>query len=109
MLTLSRLRSALGLKGQREAPARVPTDQILPVHFLDDTDMNREYICTWTMSFQDILDADKLATSLSRLAEIGDWKKIGGRLRLNVSSSQSMCVFKRVQRKGQRLRVKSCD
>ena len=55
------------------------------MHFLDDTDMNRTYICTWTMVFDDVLDADKLAAALTRLAELGDWKKIGARLRLNVS------------------------
>lgn len=85
MLTLTRLRGLVGLKAPPKAPARIPTDKVLPMHFLDDTDMNRTYICTWTMVFDDVLDADKLAAALARLAELGDWKKIGARLRLNVS------------------------
>ncbi|PNP82180.1 hypothetical protein FNYG_04369 [Fusarium nygamai] len=35
----------------------------------------------WTMRFDDVLNADKLHQSLSELLSIGDWKKLGGRLR----------------------------
>lgn len=62
----------------------VQTDDIYPVHMLDDTKTLRDIVVTWTLRFNDVLDPDKLQTSLSRLLEIGDWRKIGGRLRLNV-------------------------
>jgi hypothetical protein len=51
---------------------------------LDDTKTLRGIVVTWTLRFNDALDADKLHTSLSRLLEIGDWRKLGGRLRINV-------------------------
>lgn len=63
----------------------VEEDQVYPVHMLDDTTTLRGIVVTWTMCFNDAMDADKLYGALSRLLEIGDWRKLGGRLRLNVS------------------------
>lgn len=60
----------------------VEDDEVYPVHMLDDSKTLRTIVVTWTLCFNDVLDADKLHTSLSELLEIGDWKKIGGRLRL---------------------------
>jgi len=65
-------------------PQLVDSDEIYPVHMLDDTKSLREIVVTWTLRFNDVLDADKLHNSLSSLLEIGDWRKLGGRLRLNV-------------------------
>jgi hypothetical protein len=62
-------------------------DQIYPIHTLDDTPTMRSILITWTICFNDALDADKLRSSLSNLLEIGDWKKLGGRLRLKVLAS----------------------
>lgn len=45
----------------------------------------RNIIIGWTLRFDDILDADKLGVALSQLLEIGDWRKLGGRLRRRVS------------------------
>lgn len=59
-------------------------DDVYPVHTLDDTPTMRSILITWTICFNDVLDADKLQSSLSTLLEIGDWKKLGGRLRLKV-------------------------
>ena len=52
---------------------------------LDDTKTLRSIVVTWTLCFNDVLDAGNLHASLSRLLEIGDWRKVGGRLRLKVS------------------------
>jgi hypothetical protein len=60
-------------------------DEVYPVHTLDDTKTFRNIIITWTLCFNDVLDTDKLQSSLARLLESGDWRKLGGRLRLNVS------------------------
>lgn len=67
-------------------PPKVLTDDVYPVHFFDDTKPFRGMLLNWTLRFDDVLDADKLQSSLSRLLEIGDWKKLGGRMRLSVSS-----------------------
>jgi len=78
------LRRLLGASSARKPPQAVETDDIYPVHMLDDTKSLRDIVVTWTLRFNDVLDADKLHVSLSRLLEIGDWRKVGGRLRLNV-------------------------
>jgi len=75
----------LGASPARSPPPPVETDDIYPVHMLDDTKTLRDIIVTWTLRFNDVLDANKLHASLSRLLEIGDWRKVGGRLRLKVS------------------------
>jgi hypothetical protein len=72
------------LGGRRRSPLRIPTDKIFPVHYFDDTDVNRNMIMCWTMRFNEVLDADALHVSLAKLLEIGDWRKLGGRIRLNV-------------------------
>ncbi|KAJ5144631.1 hypothetical protein N7448_002023 [Penicillium atrosanguineum] len=52
-------------------------DDIYPLHALDN---NPNWV-NWVMRFNDVLDAQKLNSSLSRLLEIGDWRKFGGRIR----------------------------
>ncbi|KAM4056683.1 transcriptional regulator sdnM [Hirsutella rhossiliensis] len=82
METLSRL--IAGRKAKRVTQARVPTDEILPVFFFDDTPMLRNAVMCWTMRFNDVLDPEKLHQSLARLLERGDgWRKLRGRIRLN--------------------------
>ena len=65
----------------------VETDDVYPVHMLDDNKTLRGIVVTWTLHFNDVLDPEKLHSSLSRLLDIGDWRKVGGRLRLKVSFS----------------------
>ncbi|KAK2800827.1 hypothetical protein FQN50_007968 [Emmonsiellopsis sp. PD_5] len=66
-------------------PPLVESDDIYPVHMLDGTKTLQNIIVAWTLRFNDVLDADKLHLSLSRLLEIGDWRKLGGRLRLKAN------------------------
>ncbi|OJJ47737.1 hypothetical protein ASPZODRAFT_15186 [Penicilliopsis zonata CBS 506.65] len=40
---------------------------------------------SYTLRFNDVLDPEKLHSSLVELLKIGDWKKLGGRLRRNES------------------------
>jgi len=61
-----------------------PTDDVIFGFTLDDTANNRGIPLSWTMKFDDVLDGDKLNESLTRLLSIGNWRKVGGRLRLNV-------------------------
>lgn len=57
---------------------------IYPVHLLDSSDSYRKLFMSYIFAFNDVLDAKKLAESLSTLLTIGDWRKLGGRLRKNV-------------------------
>lgn len=82
------LKSLLG-REEGKRPARVPTDEVLPVYDFDARPQVRDIIIGWTLRFEDILDADKLHVALSRLLEIGDWKKLGGRLRERVSTRRT--------------------
>jgi hypothetical protein len=84
----------LGLSPTRTQPNPVATDDIYPVHMLDGNKTLRTIVIAWTLCFNDVLDPDKLYTSLSKLLEIGDWRKIGGRLRLKV---RSFLIFDHLQ------------
>ncbi|KAJ5166197.1 uncharacterized protein N7482_004978 [Penicillium canariense] len=61
----------------KKQPLDVP-EEVYPLHKLDDIKDFRNHVI-WMMRFNDVLDAEMLADSLSRLLEIGDWKKLGGR------------------------------
>jgi hypothetical protein len=45
------------------------------------------------MRFNDVLDAEKLHDALSELLEIGDWRKLGGRLRFKVWRERPRIVW----------------
>jgi hypothetical protein len=70
---------------EARSPQHIESDDIYPVHMLDDTKTLRNIVVAWTLCFNDVLDADKLHASMLELLNIEDWKKIGGRLRLKVS------------------------
>ncbi len=82
MELLFRLLSRLARAGRRIQ--HVKTDDVFPVHFIDQAGLIRESIINYTFQFNDVLDAEKLHDSLVSLLRIGDWKKLGGRLRLDV-------------------------
>lgn len=79
----------LGWGPTQVEPQRVPTDEVLPMHHFDDQPMNHSIILGWTLRFNDVLDADKLHDGLAGLLEIGDWRKLGGRIRKGVSPQYS--------------------
>lgn len=62
----------------------VDVDKITPVYAFDDTALNRVMPVCQVLRFLDILDPDVLRTSLETLLEIGDWKKLRGRWRIDV-------------------------
>ncbi|CAG9953626.1 unnamed protein product [Clonostachys rosea f. rosea IK726] len=76
------VRWLFGIKSQHPI---VDGDEIYPVHGIDSADVLRPLILGWTMRFNDVLDADKLHEALCRLINIGDWKKLGGRMRVGKS------------------------
>lgn len=61
-----------------------PSDDIYPLTAFDQI-KPYQMVLGWSMRFNDVLDAAKLGSSLSELLEMGDWRKLGGRLRRNVS------------------------
>lgn len=72
----------------RGAPAQPPTinsDEIFPLHFLDNQMSPRELVLSHTLLFNSVLDAKKLHDGLVKLVSSGDWRKLGGRLRKQVS------------------------
>lgn len=69
-------------------PERIDSDDVYPLHMLDDTKTLRGITLTWILRFDDVLDADKLHDALVRLLDMGDWRKLGGRLRLNVRNTR---------------------
>lgn len=62
-------------------------DLVYPVHLHDANFAPILIVCT--LRFDAVLDWQKLQAALTRLLEIGDWKKLGGRLRHNVCTGQS--------------------
>ncbi|KAF2869026.1 hypothetical protein BDV95DRAFT_110092 [Massariosphaeria phaeospora] len=65
------------------APARVPTDTVIPLHYRDDNTVNRSIGLDFLMQFDDVLDVDKVIGALERLLEKPGWRKLGARMRLN--------------------------
>lgn len=63
----------------------VPTDEIYPVHFYDDTEIFRKSQGVWLIRFDDVLDPDIVHGSLERLCALPGWRKCGGRVRVNVN------------------------
>lgn len=82
----SHLYRLLGLGPKRVPPPIDPTDEVAPLHFFDDTPTLRPFTLMWTFRFDEVLDADKLGSSLAALFQMEGWRKLGGRIRLRVRS-----------------------
>ena len=80
------MNTLLGLFGQRRrlpVVQQIADDDVYPIH-LQDFNL-RKLIMACTLRFDQVLDADELHAGLARLLEMGDWRKLAGRLRRNVS------------------------
>jgi len=76
---------AMGVfKSKPVRPERIATDTILPVHAMDDSMVNKAFVLYLMLRFDDVLDPERLRSSLETLLEHGNWRKLGARLRLNV-------------------------
>lgn len=69
-----------------KAPATVATDTIIPLNTNDDTTFNRGIVMGFMMRFDNVLNPEKLHSSLKKLLGREGWRKLGARIRLNVSS-----------------------
>ncbi|KAJ5983597.1 hypothetical protein N7481_005696 [Penicillium waksmanii] len=80
------------MSAERHLPgASVVPENIYPLYPLDSDKTNRCFV-SWLMRFNDVLDPEQLNNALVRLLEIGDWKKLGGRLRLKVRENGDLEV-----------------
>ncbi|KAI1491100.1 hypothetical protein F5X96DRAFT_693663 [Biscogniauxia mediterranea] len=70
-------------KRRRPSPPKVPTDTVIPLHSFDDRQINRSIQLLFMMRFDDVLDPEKLRSSLEKLLEREGWRKLGARLRRN--------------------------
>lgn len=67
------------------APPTVEGDRIVRMHLFDDTTVNNNVILSVTLCFDKVLDSNRIHSALVRLMHIGEWRKLGGRLRRHVS------------------------
>ncbi|KAK1673230.1 hypothetical protein BDP55DRAFT_556780 [Colletotrichum godetiae] len=70
-------------KAKPVAPATVATDTIIPLNPNDDCALNRGIVMGFMMRFDDVLDPERLRSSLTKLLGHEGWRKLGARLRLN--------------------------
>ncbi|KAK2803665.1 hypothetical protein FQN50_006881 [Emmonsiellopsis sp. PD_5] len=75
------IRYCCGLRSRQPKSTDLESD-VYPVHLLDDARCFRSVCPSYLFRFNDVLDAERLSNSLSKLLEIGDWRKLGGRFRL---------------------------
>ncbi|RMY66162.1 hypothetical protein D0862_15214 [Hortaea werneckii] len=70
-------------KPKPQPPPKVPSDEVIPLHYLDDQFYTRALVLHFFSRFDDVLDPEKLRKALDRLLHMGGWCKLGARLRLN--------------------------
>jgi hypothetical protein len=75
------------------APAPAATDTVIPFHTLDGHAVVQAMVLEFAYRFDDALEYERLRNSLERLLEIGDWRKLGARIRKKVSSAVTCQVF----------------
>ncbi|CAG8958394.1 hypothetical protein HYFRA_00011071 [Hymenoscyphus fraxineus] len=73
----------MGKASKPLTPVRIPTDTVIQGNYFDDNAVYRSILLNPMLKFDDVLDPVKLKTSLERLLTRHDWRKLGGRIRLN--------------------------
>jgi hypothetical protein len=63
------------------------TDIIIPFHYWDDDPHTLGLSFDVTFRFDEVLDHERLRRALSRLLQIGDWRKLGARIRRNADGN----------------------
>lgn len=71
----------------RKMSARVPTDIVLPLRYWDNTALLKNVVVFCMSRYDAAMDAEKLYMSLERLVRRKGWRKLGARLRKNVSNA----------------------
>lgn len=70
---------------KQAGPVLVPTDTVQPLNILDGSLINKTFVMNSLYVFDDVLDPEKLRSSLERLVHREGYRKLGARLRKNVS------------------------
>ncbi|RAL15386.1 uncharacterized protein BO97DRAFT_384479 [Aspergillus homomorphus CBS 101889] len=70
-------------KARPPHPETFPTDTIVPIGFWDGRSYQHSICMEVTYRFDDVLDVERLNHSLTRLLQLGEWHKLGARLRRN--------------------------
>lgn len=65
-------------------PARIPTDEVIPLHVWDDSPLYRRIALYNLKVLDDVLDPEKLRGGLETLVSERTWRKLAGRLRKKV-------------------------
>lgn len=71
-------------------------DEVFPARFWDAHDVFKKIVMEFTYRFDDVLDPEKLRSSLERLLEIGEWRNLGARFKKNVGPVLSDAVHSNV-------------
>lgn len=77
----------LSLFKAKEAPPTLDDDEVYPLFFLDNLSTGRVIVLSEALRFDAVLDPIKLRDGLTKLIQQGDWRKLGGRLRTQVSEN----------------------
>ncbi|CAM6002877.1 unnamed protein product [Sphagnum balticum] len=72
----------------------IDTDEVYPLHFLDNLSTGRVIVLSETLRFNEVLDVIKLRDGLTKLIHHGHWRKLGGRLRMQPGGSLEIRVPK---------------
>lgn len=62
----------------------IETDEVFPFHYQDHWVGGMGFILSMTFRCNDVLDPEKLRSSLVQLLKLDGWRKLGGRLRRDV-------------------------
>lgn len=74
-------------------PSEDDEDETYPLHLVDQNGIVRDVINNYVLRYDAVLDPVMLHDSLSSLLRTGDWRKLGGRLRLTVSPSSISALY----------------
>ena len=61
-----------------------PADRVVPLHFFENSLLVQGNNMAVSLVFDDVLDPEKLRSSLEGLIKREGWQRLGGRLRKNV-------------------------
>ncbi|KAH8664672.1 hypothetical protein BX600DRAFT_464840 [Xylariales sp. PMI_506] len=79
--------------GKEDTPTSLfDSEDVYPLHIMDDYSALHSPSIGCLMRFDDVLDADKLHRALESVLEIGDWRKLGGRLRFDKAGKLKLHV-----------------
>ncbi|EPE06297.1 hypothetical protein F503_02425 [Ophiostoma piceae UAMH 11346] len=71
----------------RPAVAVVPSDRVVPLHFFEDSPLVQGNNMAVSLTFDAVLDPQKLRLALEGLVQQPGWERLGGRLRKNATGT----------------------